>query len=326
MLSSRQMINYSIIIPHYNIPELLIRCVRSIPERDDVEIIVVDDHSPEGDKYPERYPELSRKGLTYIHLDKNIGGGGARNVGMKHASGKWLIFADADDFFNYCLDAILDEYKDNACDIIYLNANSIDTGTYLNTGRSEPQNKRIAAYLECANEDTDYDLRFSFGEPWCKIVSRQLVKEHNIEFEETPIHNDTQFSYLTGFYAKDITADMRAAYCLTDRVQSVSRCLDPDKYITRLTVFAKKYAFLQSNGIAFKDWEFIYNSVSFFQQHQLHEQLTQADNILHHYGIALQDVTESVRVLQKKDKRRRFKNKIIDRANIELKKLLFIKE
>ena len=39
------MINYSIIIPHKNIPNLLQRCLDSIPNREDVQIIVVDDNS-----------------------------------------------------------------------------------------------------------------------------------------------------------------------------------------------------------------------------------------------------------------------------------------
>lgn len=38
-------INYSIIIPHKNIPQLLQRCLDSIPIRDDVQVIVVDDNS-----------------------------------------------------------------------------------------------------------------------------------------------------------------------------------------------------------------------------------------------------------------------------------------
>ena len=38
-------INYSIIIPHYNVPNLLLRCVRSIPVREDIQVIVVDDCS-----------------------------------------------------------------------------------------------------------------------------------------------------------------------------------------------------------------------------------------------------------------------------------------
>ena len=36
---------YSIVIPHYNAPTLLARMLSSIPERDDIQIIVVDDGS-----------------------------------------------------------------------------------------------------------------------------------------------------------------------------------------------------------------------------------------------------------------------------------------
>jgi glycosyltransferase involved in cell wall biosynthesis len=44
------MYNYSFIIPHKNCPDLLQRCVDSIPDRDDVQVIVVDDNSDEGKK------------------------------------------------------------------------------------------------------------------------------------------------------------------------------------------------------------------------------------------------------------------------------------
>ena len=40
-----QIINYSIIIPHKNTPNLLQQCLDSIPYRDDIQIIVVDDNS-----------------------------------------------------------------------------------------------------------------------------------------------------------------------------------------------------------------------------------------------------------------------------------------
>lgn len=36
---------YSFIIPHKNSPDLLNRCIQSIPKRDDIEIIIVDDNS-----------------------------------------------------------------------------------------------------------------------------------------------------------------------------------------------------------------------------------------------------------------------------------------
>lgn len=41
----RTQFNYSFIIPHHNSPDLLNRYLKSIPQREDIEIIVVDDNS-----------------------------------------------------------------------------------------------------------------------------------------------------------------------------------------------------------------------------------------------------------------------------------------
>jgi glycosyltransferase involved in cell wall biosynthesis len=53
-------VKFSIIIPHYDIPDLLMRCLKSIPVSEDIQVIVVDDNSPDADTYLERYSELSR--------------------------------------------------------------------------------------------------------------------------------------------------------------------------------------------------------------------------------------------------------------------------
>ena len=51
---------FSIIIPHFDIPDLLMRCLKSIPVSEDIQVIVVDDNSLDADTYLDRYPELSR--------------------------------------------------------------------------------------------------------------------------------------------------------------------------------------------------------------------------------------------------------------------------
>jgi len=40
---------FTIIIPHKEIPDLLIRCLKSIPVSEDIQVIVVDDNSSEAD-------------------------------------------------------------------------------------------------------------------------------------------------------------------------------------------------------------------------------------------------------------------------------------
>ena len=60
---------YSIIIPHKNIPKLLQRCLDSIPERDDVQVIIVDDNSDPAIVDFEHFPGLQRKN-TIVVFDK----------------------------------------------------------------------------------------------------------------------------------------------------------------------------------------------------------------------------------------------------------------
>jgi glycosyltransferase involved in cell wall biosynthesis len=56
-------INYTIIIPHKNIPDLLKRCLDSIPEQDDRQVIVVDDNSNIERVDFESFPGLNRKNI-----------------------------------------------------------------------------------------------------------------------------------------------------------------------------------------------------------------------------------------------------------------------
>ena len=110
---------FSVIIPHREIPDLLMRCLKSIPVSEDIQVIVVDDNSPDVDTYLEKYPELSRPYLEFIRAPKNGGAGYARNIGLNHAKGKWLLFADADDFFVGNMYDIISMHVESDADVIY---------------------------------------------------------------------------------------------------------------------------------------------------------------------------------------------------------------
>jgi len=96
-LERHQMINYSIIIPHKNISQLLERCLRSIPSREDLEIIVVDDNSSHEEianiKHFQSQPDIPD--FLLLLTSEGKGAGFARNRGVERAKGKWVVFADA---------------------------------------------------------------------------------------------------------------------------------------------------------------------------------------------------------------------------------------
>ena len=93
------MLKLSIVIPIYKVEDYLPACLDSVllPEREDYEIIAVDDGSPDrsgqiAEEYAARYPALIR----VIH-QPNGGLGAARNTGIEAAKGEYLLFLDSDD-------------------------------------------------------------------------------------------------------------------------------------------------------------------------------------------------------------------------------------
>ena len=177
---------YTIIIPHYRIPKLLKRCLWSIPKRDDLQVLVVDDYSDADSIVQLHKLEREFTNVTFIYSKMNGGGGNARNIGLTYAKGDYVLFADADDFFNYCVDDILDEYANSDYDIVFFNACQIDTDTYLPTRRSTT----LQSALKLFYKTNDFAaLKYMFGEPWGKLIKRELIVNNDVTFDEIPIHN-----------------------------------------------------------------------------------------------------------------------------------------
>ncbi len=256
------MLNYSIIIPHRDIPQLLQRCLDSIPQRPDLEVIVVDDNSnPEVVDF-DHFPGMGRPDTTVIFDKSGMGAGRARNIGLEYAKGKWLLFADADDFFNYCLNDVLDEYADNDADIIFFKASCVDSQSYLKADRTDEYNYHVKEY-ENTPMTSEIFLRYVAGVPWAKLVRHEIVTKWDIHFQETLIFNDTKFSYLTGYYAKEIAVDQRAVYCLTYRPDSISYTLTDEKIIDRTKVHAERERFYLDHDIpcAFKYMNYVIDTL-----------------------------------------------------------------
>ena len=227
---------YSIIIPHYDIPDLLMRCLDSIPIREEIQVVVVDDNSPDAETYVDRYPQLSRPFLEFVRTTKGGGAGYARNVGLERARGKWLLFADADDFFSENMFDILESNRDNEADIVFFRFKGVLSGNVnIESGKNSSLNDIIDHYIETHEE---WSIRMDHCSPWSKMVKRDLILKHNIHFDEIRYGNDVMFSLLAGYYAQSIDAENVILYYRTTRPGSLTDnyCKKPEELSNRSDV------------------------------------------------------------------------------------------
>lgn len=239
----------SIIIPHYNTPRLLEKLLGSIPDNDEIEVIVVDDRSNEQlEAYKACIKKFANRNIVFFDNNLSVKGAGVcRNIGMNRAVGKWLLFADADDFFIEGFYEKLKLYLNSDSDIIYFTPTSIELPTGIEGIRHVEIEEAIKKYICDNNKKNDLDLRYHYVEPWSKLIKHQLVYDNNIFFDEVMFSTDCMFSIKSAFYAKKIEASEDVIYCITRMKGTLTTQNCYDNFLVRLDVFVRYYHFLREH-------------------------------------------------------------------------------
>ncbi|MCD8297762.1 MAG: glycosyltransferase [Prevotella sp.] len=169
----------SIIIPVYNCADYLSDCIDSVlAENDfyDIEILLIDDGSTDKsgkicDTYSNEYEQVRT-----VHTS-NQGVSSARNLGLRIATGEWIMFVDGDDV----LDSNTLTYLDKEAK--FYNYDVTKFGAYrFGQEKKKPYVKKFCndiekfRYLVIAKE--------AVCGVWGAIYSRRLFTENNIKFNK----------------------------------------------------------------------------------------------------------------------------------------------
>ena len=191
----------SIVMPVYRVAEYLGKAVRSVMAQSekDWELILVDDASPDssGAICDALAGEDAR--ISVIHLPENGGLSNARNVGMKTARGRFLMFLDSDDWVEETLLSELAAVvrSDNAPQMIVWGV----TEEHFAAGGQLKETRRLHCpreYLVGEDAVRSAALRLErvtlLGYAWNKLYDAGLLRECNAEFEKVPLIEDILFN------------------------------------------------------------------------------------------------------------------------------------
>ena len=247
------MTKVSIIIPVYNAEKYLGKCLESLLSQtlQEMEIICVDDGSSDGSpEILKRFQE--RDGRVRILTQENQYAGAARNNGMKEAQGEYLLFLDADDFFeNTLLEKVYNQGKKMEADIVLFGAKQYND----KTGIVSPASwyfKRDALPRENPfsgkTENTDV-FAIVTPAPWTKLFRREFVEKQGLSFQGLQNSNDVYFVLTALALAEKITyVDEELVFYRVGMKGSLqgSKSLHPDCFIE---AYAGVYHELQRRGI-----------------------------------------------------------------------------
>jgi len=204
----------SIIVPFYNVEKYIRACLESLEQQTlkEIEVILIDDGSP--DDSIEIANEFIEKNTNFFLFRKENGGqGSARNLGLKHAKGEYILFLDSDDML-----------PPRACEVMYNKA--VETGSCIVVGESvwkyEDRTEDVAYLKKWFNSDEYENLRENHNFPLsCVIVTaklfrRSLIYDNNLEFLHI-IGEDIPFALQSWYYAKKIAITNNIVYWRTER-------------------------------------------------------------------------------------------------------------
>lgn len=239
--------NLTLIIPHYNSVDLLEKLLLSIPHRKEIEVIVIDDKSTVG---REAYDVL-REDTRFSAIDfldnktERKGAGVCRNIGLNKAMGKWVLFADADDYFTDTMYDGVCRYFNDDVDVIFFKPTSI----FVDTGKESDRHirfcERLEHYTKEKNLKNELELRYKLDVPWSKMINRSFLIQNRIVFEEVIASNDILFSAKVGFFMKKFLVSEETIYVATRSFGSLTGNRSEEVFHIRLGEKIKYYTFLK---------------------------------------------------------------------------------
>lgn len=249
------MYKISICVPMYNVEEFLKEAIKSLKNQtigfENIEVILVDDCSTDktgkiAQEYAEQY-----KNIIYYKLPENSGmAGKPRNIAIKMATAKYIMFLDPDDF-----------YLDNACELMYnciekqkvpfVTTNLKDVDIHGNDLNRIHINEQEFKSQKIDINNIELALKVMKHSCPTKIINKEFLIKNNIYFLEGVPAEDAYFTSKMFLIAREAYYQSKPILCYRRRTTgnlSETNCLNK-KFFQKMIKANKEiyYLFKQYN-------------------------------------------------------------------------------
>ena len=208
----------SVIIPVFRTESTLDRCVESVINQhiSDMEIILVDDGSPDG--CPLLCEKWAKKDSRVIVIHKNNGGlSDARNAALDIANGQYITFVDSDDYVDsFFIEKMLAKAIDTQSDVVICNTfNVYNNKIKVNPPIQEVNRSELIKQLLIGT---------AHNALWNKLVKRSIIVDNDLYPEDCfRILEDKSISFRMVYFANKIEYVNEPVYFYRKREDSLTK-------------------------------------------------------------------------------------------------------
>lgn len=179
----------SIVVPIYNVAPYLHDCLSSIANQvyRDLEVILVDDGST--DDSPRIASEWAGRDARFHVINRANGGpGAARNAGIDHATGDFLMFVDSDDVLpSYAVEVLMSSVEQTGSDFAAGNAFRLDSKGL----RRSSLHQSTFAHTQLRTHVSRRPNLLTDRTGWNKVFRREFWDSRKLRFPEGVVYEDT---------------------------------------------------------------------------------------------------------------------------------------
>lgn len=234
----------SIIIPMYNVAKYLDNCISSVINQtyENIEVILIDDGSPdESGDIADKWAQKDER-IKVVHKT-NGGLSDARNVGIDHATGNYIMFIDSDDIVDTRIcQHLLEVCKMNNSDIAICDAYHIFDNNELNFSLGD---NVIVYQPQEAIENMWYQHSF-LPSAWGKLFKRDIFKESR--FTKGILFEDIDIMHELFFQANNISYTNAKLYGYIHHEGSITTKSFDKKDVVILDICQKIIDFANTNA------------------------------------------------------------------------------
>lgn len=188
----------SVIVPIYQVEDYIEECLISLTNQtyQDIEIICINDCTL--DNSITIVKEFCKKDsrIRLVNHEENRGLGGARNTGIRSASGEYIMFIDSDDYTDKTMIEKLYQSLTSA------GSDAAVCGVMLTYSVNQTFSPHTAFHYDKLASEQIYNLDDSkdiltdmWPSAWNKLFKSSIIKTHNILFKERILYEDHTFFY-----------------------------------------------------------------------------------------------------------------------------------